>query len=119
MSTKNKPYPKFTIGKLFLVVGFQAALVALLETYWRWKAGKWEATSLTVVPVMVWIGAAAAYRWRQIMKEQADGSFSLDLYRADPQAYLFGAKRLRRFVIIIGVVIGIVCIALITTFHLQ
>lgn len=119
MAAKDKPIPKFTRRQLVLVLGVQAAIVGALETCWRWKAGKWEATSLTVIPVMAWIGAVVAYRWIQIMKEQADGTFLLDLYRADPQAYLFRDKKFRRFVITVGVIVGVICVAFITAFHLQ
>ena len=119
MGPKDKSFPTFTRRQLFLVIGIVAAIVGVLEAYWRWRAGRWEATSLAVVPVMAWIVAAVAYRWVQIMKEQSEGTFSLDLYRADPQAYLFRDRKFRRFVITVGVIIGVVCVAFITAFHLQ
>jgi len=37
----------------------------------------WEATSLLVIPEFMRIGLVIAYRWSQIMKEQAEGTFSL------------------------------------------
>jgi hypothetical protein len=106
---------RFTRRGLFKVLGIAAVVVGSLETYLRWRSGKWEATSLLVVPVFVWIGLVISYRWFQIMKEQDEGTFSEERYQADPQDYLWGSHRLKRLTIIIAVVIllvGVICITL-------
>jgi hypothetical protein len=106
---------RFTRAGLLKVLGVAAAVVGSLEAYMRWRSGKWEATSLLVIPVFVWIGLVVSYRWSQIMKEQAEGSFSEERYQADPQAYLWGSDKVKRLTIIIGVVIlvaGVICVTL-------
>jgi hypothetical protein len=52
------------------------------------------------------------------MKEQAEGTFSEEKYRADPQAYLWGSQRLKRITIIVGVLIALVGVICITVFKL-
>jgi hypothetical protein len=106
---------RFTRRGLFKVLGIAAVVVGWLDAYWRWRSGKWEATSLLVIPVFVWIGLVISYRWFQIMKEQDENTFSEERYQADPQAYLWGSQRLKRLTIIIAVVIllaGGICITL-------
>jgi hypothetical protein len=110
---------KFTLPRLIRFLLTQAAFIAALELYWRWQSGKWEATSLAVIPVFLWIYAALVYRWLGIMKELADGSFSDEDYQANPMVYMMGNGKHLIFVIMIGTVIGLICIAAITVMGLN
>jgi hypothetical protein len=109
---------KFTWSGLAKSTLLQMTIVAVLEYYWRWSSGRWEATSLVVIPVVVWINAVIAYRWIQIMKEQAEGTFSEEKYLADTQAYLWGGQKLRRLAILVAVAIGLACVIGINVFKL-
>jgi uncharacterized membrane protein len=118
MTATTTASAKFTWRRLVTVLVLTTVVVGLLEVYWHWRSGKWEATSLLVIPVFMWIGLVISYRWSQIMKEQAEGTFSEEKYRADPQAYLWGSQRLKRLTIIVGVVIALVGVICITVFKL-
>ena len=65
-----------------------------------------------VLYIFAWINAFLAYRWNTLIREQLSGSFSEEQYRTDPAGYIFGSKRQKVIVIVVGVLIAFVyCIA--------
>ena len=115
MPTNDASAPRFTCTRLLRLLASQVAVLALIEGYWRWRAGKWEATSLAVIPVFAWILVAFAHRWYRLMQQQADGTFSVERYRAE--TYLFWDKKQWCFIVIVGVAISAICAICITAFH--
>jgi hypothetical protein len=106
MLTNDGSAPKFTPARLFRILASQVVVLVLIEGYWRWRAGKWEAKSLVAIPVFAWT--------YQLMQQQADGTFSLERYRAA----LFWDRKQWRFVVIVGVAIAAICTVCIVVFHL-
>jgi hypothetical protein len=119
MKSTLTPAQRFTWPRLIRFLLAQWAVIVALEIYWRWQSGKWEATSLAVIPVFLWICAAFVYRWLGIMKELADGSFSDEKYQASPMGYMMGNGKQLIVVIAIGALIGLICMAAMTAVGLN
>jgi hypothetical protein len=103
---------KFNWRQLLRSLMLQVVIIGALEWYWRWSSGKWEGTSLTVIPVAAWINAVVAFRWRQLMKEQQVGTFNEERYRDNPTVYIFGSKKQWRMTIAVAVLIAVVVVIL-------
>ena len=110
MKSNLTPAQRFTWPRLIRFLLTQWAVIVALEFYWRWQSGKWGATSLAVIPVALWIYGAFAYRWLQIMKDIADGSFSDEAYQANPMGYMWGNGKQFVLVVMSAAVIGLICI---------
>jgi hypothetical protein len=113
MKSTLPPAQRFTWRRLIAILLTQLAVFVALEFYLRWQSGRWEATSLVPIPVVLWVYATFVYRWLKIMKELANGSFSEETYLADPIAYIMGNSKQRRLVITVAVLIGLICLIVI------
>jgi hypothetical protein len=83
----QKPVPTLRWRHFAIVATLTAAIFSFIARY-----GVTDNLRIPMMFVAVWIIAFVGYRFRLIMKEQADGTFATDRYKADPAAYFSGPR---------------------------